>query len=132
MRFVGTVQRHQARTRERRRKVLVFLLEAIGITFLIGLVPPLRAVWYGTAGFGLLILAYVWLLISIKHRAASRHDRSPEAAPSRGHAAAAAVARYVAEGRSAWARPTFNGLGALGESDRVHVVVRPAAQAVRA
>jgi hypothetical protein len=32
----------------------------------------------------------------------------------------------VAEGRSTWARPTFNGLGSLGESDRVHVVVRTA------
>jgi len=132
MRFVGTAERHRARVRERRRKVFVFLLESIGLTFLIGLVPPLRAVWYGTAGSGLLLLVYVWLLISINHRAAAARDRSAAAAPTRGHAAAAAVARYVAEGRSTWARPTFNGLGALGESDRVHVVVRPAAQVVRA
>ena len=27
---------------------------------------------------------------------------------------------------SGWARPTFNGLGSVGEGDRVHVVVRPA------
>jgi hypothetical protein len=30
----------------------------------------------------------------------------------------------VAEGRSTRARPSFNGLGTLGEGDRVHVVVR--------
>ena len=45
-RFVGVAERRRARVRERRRKVLVFLIESIGLTFLIGLVPPLRAVWY--------------------------------------------------------------------------------------
>jgi hypothetical protein len=35
----------------------------------------------------------------------------------------------VAEGRSTWARPTFNGLGSVGEGDRVHVVVMPAGEA---
>jgi hypothetical protein len=130
VRFVGTAQRQQARTRERRRRVFVFLLETSGLTFLIGLVPPLRVIWYVSAGFAGLLVVYVWLLISIKHRASSA---LPEVdGEDRGNAAAAAVARYVAEGRSTWARPTFNGLGALGESDRVHVVVRPAAQAVRA
>jgi hypothetical protein len=32
----------------------------------------------------------------------------------------------VIEGRNGHARETFNGLEGLGESDRVHVVVRPA------
>ena len=44
-RFVGVAERRRARLRERRRKVLVFLLESIGLTFLIGLVPPLHTVW---------------------------------------------------------------------------------------
>jgi hypothetical protein len=35
----------------------------------------------------------------------------------------------VAEGRSTWARPTFNGLGTVGEGDRVHVVVMRAGEA---
>lgn len=130
MRFVGTAERHRARARERRRKVLALLLESIGLTFLIGLVPPLRAVWYLTATLSVLLAVYVWLLVSIKHRASASDERSPAAAPSGGHEAAAAVARYVAEGRSTWARPSFNGLGTLGESDRVHVVVRSAARVV--
>jgi hypothetical protein len=62
----------------------------------------------------------------MKHREATyrsaphRHSRSSHAAPSR----PAPTPRYVAEGRSTWARPSFNGLGTLGEGDRVHVVVR--------
>lgn len=123
MRFVGTAERERARTRERRRKVLTFLLESIALTILIGLVPPLRVVWYLTGGLGLLLGAYVWLLLTIKHRSAAReHGRVAAQVPVR--TAAAAVSRYVAEGRSTWARPHFNGLGALGESDRVHVVVK--------
>jgi hypothetical protein len=128
MRFVGTAERHRARARERRRKVLAFLLESIGLTLLIGLVPPLRAVWYLTATLGVLLAVYVWLLVSIKNRASADSAQSRVVLPGRGYEAAAAVARYVAEGRSTWARPNFNGLGALGESDRVHVVVRHAAR----
>jgi hypothetical protein len=130
MRFVGTAERHRARARERRRKVLAFLLESIGLTLLIGLVPPLRAVWYLTATLGVLLAVYVWLLVSIKNRASAGSAQARAVTPGRGYEAAAAVARYVAEGRSTWARPNFNGLGALGESDRVHVVVRHAARAV--
>ena len=128
MRFVGETERRRARARERRRQVFVFLLESIGITFLIGLVPPLRIMWTVSMGFGALLLVYIWLLLSIKHRAKvlpDASDRAAHAAPA--HAAPAAPAsRYVAEGRGTWARPTFNGLGTLGESDRVHVVVRTA------
>ena len=44
-RFIGDVQRRKARVRDRRRRVLVFLIEAIGVTLLMGLVPPLRIFW---------------------------------------------------------------------------------------
>ena len=37
-RFVGDAERRKARVRDRRRRVLVFLIEAIGISLLIGLV----------------------------------------------------------------------------------------------
>ena len=128
VRFLGPQERHRARARERRRHVFEFLLEGIGLTFLIGLVPPLRIMWTVSMGFGALLLVYIWLLLSIKHRAKvlpDASDRAAHAAPA--HAASAAPAsRYVAEGRGTWARPTFNGLGTLGESDRVHVVVRTA------
>ena len=43
-----------------------------------------------------------------------------------GDHAAAFAARYVIEGRNGNAHETFNGLEGLAESDRVHVVVRPA------
>ena len=125
VRFMGQAERHRARARERRRQVFTFLLESIAITFLIGLVPPLRVAWAVTGAFVALMSVYVWLLLTIKHRestyrtAPHRHARS-HASPSR----PAPSPRYVAEGRSTWARPSFNGLGSLGEGDRVHVVVR--------
>jgi Flp pilus assembly protein TadB len=128
-RFVGPAERHRARARERRRRVFVFLLESIGLTFLIGAVPPLRVVWVATGALLALLTAYVWFLVMIKHRAPQRpHERVAAAYPRpSARARVAAVAqRYVAEGHSTWARPTFNGLGCLGEGDTVHVVVRAA------
>ena len=68
------------RARERRRQVFVFLLESIGLTFLIGLVPPLRALWYVDGGVRGLLVVYVWLLLSIKHR----ESAVPHARPRRG------------------------------------------------
>jgi hypothetical protein len=127
-RFVGVAERKRARLRERRRKVLVFLIESIGLTFLIGLVPPLHAVWALTGIFGALLVLYVWLLLSIKHRAAVQpHERVRAARqPTRVKTPVTAVPRYVVDGVGGWARPTFNGLGSVGEGDRVHVVVRAA------
>ncbi|MEO8476089.1 MAG: hypothetical protein ABI572_03435 [Actinomycetota bacterium] len=126
MRFVGETERRRARARERRRQVFVFFLESIGITFLIGLVPPLRIMWTVSFLLGAMLLVYVWLLLSMKHREQGQ-PAGAHAVPARSAVPVAATqARYVAEGRSTWARPTFNGLGALGESDRVHVVVRTA------
>ena len=133
VRFLGPTERNRARTRERRRQVFTFMLEAIAITFLIGLVPPLRVAWAVTGVFMGLLAVYVWLLLTIKHREATFRT-----APHR-HAALHAVptrpapaARYVAEGRSTRARPSFNGLGSLGEGDRVHVVVRVGEATARA
>ena len=125
MRFMGQAERNRARARGRRRQVFTFLLETIGITFLIGLVPPLRVAWAVTAVFAAMLAIYVWLLLTIKHRESTyrtsphRHPRS-HAVPSR----PAPSPRYVADGNSTRARPSFNGLGTLGEGDRVHVVVR--------
>ena len=128
-RFVGPVQRRQARARERRRKVFAFLLESIGLTFLIGLVPPLRVIWVVSGALIGLLAVYVWLLLSLRARAPqSVGERAAAAqAPDAGSRVAFAptAQRYVAEGRSTRARPTFNGLGSMGEGDRVHVVVRP-------
>ncbi len=128
-RFVGTAERKRARARERRRQVFTFLLESIGITFLIGLVPPLRQVWTVTMVLGVLLGIYVWLLLAMKHAGYAGAPARPGAArPRRGRPRGMrpAPVRHAAEGRSTWARPTFNGMGTLGESDRVHVIVRPA------
>ena len=76
-----------------------------------------------------LLAVYTWMLLAMKHRNATHpHEqaRASRQPASPRMARPAAAARYVAEGRSTRARPTFNGLGALGESDRVHVVVRVA------
>jgi Flp pilus assembly protein TadB len=128
-RFVGTAERRRARARGRRKQVFTFLLESIGLSFLIGLVPPLRSLAWGvTMLLGLMLLLYVWLLLAMKHRSSTRpaHETARAARAPATPAPQAPAARYVAEGRSTWARPTFNGLGTLGESDRVHVVVRTA------
>jgi uncharacterized membrane protein (Fun14 family) len=126
MPFVGTAERQRSRARERRRQVFTFLLESIGISFLIGLVPPLRAMWNVTTVLGVLMGLYIWLLLYMKNQGqmAPAHEQARAARSPGTRAPHAANTRFVAEGRSTWARPTFNGLGTLGESDRVHVVVR--------
>ena len=129
VRFVGSARRERACARERRRRVLIVLLEALAVTFLIGLVPPLRAMWSATAAIGVLLVLYVWLLLAVKQRARARAsgdgggETSIVSTPATPRAA---VSRHVAEGAMAWARPHFNGLAGIGEGDRVHVVVRPA------
>ncbi len=129
-RFIGDAERRRARIRDRRKRVLVFLIESVGVTALMGLVPPLRVIWNVTLALTILLGAYLWMLISIKRRSvadprdAAREARVP---PDR---AAAFAARYVMEGRNGHARQTFNGLEGLAESDRVHVVVRPASELV--
>jgi Flp pilus assembly protein TadB len=128
-RFVGTVERRRTRARERRRQVFTFLLESIALSFLIGLVPPLRSIAWGVSVvLGLTLLLYVWLLLAMKHRspALADHETARAARVPAARTQRPLQPRYVAEGRSTWARPTFNGLGTLGESDRVHVVVRAA------
>lgn len=126
MRFLGPGERGRVRAQERRRRVFVLLLEAIGFTFLIGLVPPLRDVWKATAGLVGLLVVYVWLLVAIKQREQALRVAKADPAAARAPRVATrpAVQRYVAEGSGRLARPTFNGLGSLGEGDLVHVVVR--------
>jgi hypothetical protein len=124
VRFLGPQDRQRARVKARRRRVLVFLLEGLGISFLIGLVPPLHAVWIASGIFAGVLLLYVWALLTIKARATHPHEQVQAARvpakPRPTHP------RYVADGVKAQARPTFNGLGMLGEGDRVHVVVKTA------
>lgn len=105
-RFVGKGSRSRVRARERRRRVLSVLGEAIGFTVLIGAFPPLRAMWFLSAVFAVLLLGYVLLLLRVsaarrssgRRRIAALPDtdvtvlRSPSndasAGPYRKHAAA--------------------------------------------
>lgn len=125
-RFIGDAERRRARVLDRRRRVLVFLIEAIAVSFLMGLVPPLRVFWNVTLALALALGAYVWMLLSIKHRSTTDPRAAAREARLPGDHAAAFAARYVIEGQNGHARKRFNGLERLGESDRVHVVVRPA------
>jgi Flp pilus assembly protein TadB len=120
-RFIGDAERRRARARDRRRRVLVFLIESIGVTFLIGLVPPLRVFWYASVAFGILLLAYVWLLISLKQREASPEGESSMSPRER---AAAFAARHVLEARNG--RAGGSHVIPARDRDPVHVVVRPA------
>jgi hypothetical protein len=62
-RFVGPRERARLRARERRRQVLVFLFEAIGLTGLIGLFPPLRGMMLATGVLAFLLLVYLALIV---------------------------------------------------------------------
>ncbi|HXF73948.1 MAG TPA: hypothetical protein VNO79_15230 [Actinomycetota bacterium] len=124
-RFLGPRERARARARARRRRVLAFLLEAVGLTFLIGLAPPLRPVWYATGVLAGALALYVWLLLWLKGR-----EPGPRlvasAPPGRATGTFARAQRYVAEGVSRIPRPAWGGLGEVGDDDLVHVVVRRA------
>ena len=126
--FLGRRARAQARARERRRRVLVLMLESIALTALIGLVPPLRAMWYATAILLVLLGGYVWALLTMKARADAQ-DPADRARPPRPHPRVRRPARqrYAADAGGRTARRSFNGLPAFGD-DLVNIVVKPAAE----
>jgi hypothetical protein len=126
MAFLGPRGRAEQRARERRRRVFVVLIETIGLSFLIGLVPPLRSLWYVTMLGLVLLAAYVWMLLWIKQRAPhaevlerNRVVKVPEARPS------APPAKYVADASSRTPRPAYHGL-TVDADDLVNIVVKPA------
>jgi hypothetical protein len=61
-RFVGSRERARLRARERRRRIVVVLLEAMGLTALIGVFPPLRPMLFVTGFLALLLLVYLGLV----------------------------------------------------------------------
>jgi hypothetical protein len=128
MAFVGSRERAKERARQRRRRVFVFMLESIGLTFLMGLVPPLRAMWYASGALALLLALYVWLLVSIKARTSevASFARSREAAPP--ERPRPQRQRYATDAAGRTPRPAFNGLSSLAADELVNVVVRPASR----
>lgn len=75
-RFVGRPGRAKARLRERRRRVLSILGEAIAFTALIGAFPPLRAMWAIT-GF-LVAMAALYVVMLVRLRSRTRTETLPE------------------------------------------------------
>jgi hypothetical protein len=120
VRFLGPDDRRRARARDRRRKVFVALLELIVLSALIGIVPPLRQVWYVTAGLGGVLVLYVWVLLSIKGRVTM--VRQP--------ARPASAMHPVATPSFAVAAPLPDEGIFDFEDDAVHVVVREASVGV--
>jgi hypothetical protein len=117
VRFLGPDDRRRARARDRRRKLFVALIELIALSFLMGLVPPLRQVWYVTSGLGAVLVLYVWALLSMKARGAPvrqpglpAHAMQPVATPSFASAAPEQIFDF--------------------EDESVHVVVREASVGV--
>jgi len=126
--FIGLRARAQARARERRRRVLIVLIESLVLTALIGLVPPLRAMWYATATLLVLLAGYVWALLTMKAQADAHHPARPrETAATAPASPRPTRQRYAADASNRTARRSFNGLPAFGD-DLVNIVVRPAAE----
>jgi hypothetical protein len=127
--FIGLRARAQARARERRRRVLMVLIESLVLTALIGLVPPLRAMWYATATLLVLLVGYVWALLTMKARADAHDPARPRQTAATAPASPRPTRqRYAADASNRTARRSFNGLPAFGD-DLVNIVVRPAAEA---
>jgi hypothetical protein len=78
-RFVGRNARTRLRARERRRQVYVFLLEAIGLTGLMGLFPPLRGMLVVSGFLVALLVAYTAMVIRATRAAPIRRDARPAA-----------------------------------------------------
>lgn len=89
-RFLGRQDRSRARVHHRRRQVVTILLELIAVTFLIGLVPPLRPMMLGTVILCLALGAYLFALSRVRVA-----QGRPSAEPRR---AAATPAPPVADG----------------------------------
>jgi hypothetical protein len=64
-RFMGS-ERQRVRVRRRRRVIFMALLEVSALSLIIGLFPPLRPMLLGSAGLGLIVLAYGALLVRIR------------------------------------------------------------------
>jgi hypothetical protein len=78
-RFVGRGTRSRVRARERRRRVIAVLGEAIGFTALIGAFPPLRPMWFLTGVFALFLCVYLLLLIRVRAPSQPRAVTLPRA-----------------------------------------------------
>lgn len=76
-RFVGRHARTRLRAQDRRRQVYVFLLEAIGLTGLMGLFPPLRGMLVISGFLVALLVAYTAMVVQATRTAPVRREAHP-------------------------------------------------------
>ena len=115
--FVGTRERARERARARRRRVFVFMIESTGIAFLIGLVPPLRAMWLVAGSLMILLALYTWMLVTLREREVPASRRP--VAPVRVNGSANTVdgsARHTTNGHRSNGRAVHNGQASNGHA----------------
>jgi hypothetical protein len=83
-RFSGPDQ-GRALVRQRRRQVFMVLLEATGLTFLMGLFPPFRIMLWFTALLVLVLLVYMAALVKLRAEEVERARRHRMVARGRGY-----------------------------------------------
>lgn len=115
--FVGTRERARERARARRRRVFVFMIESTGIAFLIGLVPPLRAIWLVAGSMMILLALYTWLLVTLREREgpASRRPMAPVRVNGSAHAVDGS-ARHATNGHRSNGQTVHNGHASNGHA----------------
>ena len=74
-RFLGPQDRQRARMRRRRRLLFVALLDLIGLTLIMGMFQPFRAVLFATAFLTGVLVLYVGLLIRFRAMEDGRAER---------------------------------------------------------
>ena len=115
--FVGTRERARERARARRRRVFMFMIESTGIAFLIGLVPPLRAIWLVAGSLMILLALYTWLLVTLREREGPASRRPVAAVRVNGSAHAVnGSARHTTNGHKSNGRAVQNGHASNGHA----------------
>ena len=124
MRFMSPKARERQRILERRRQVLTLLIEATAITFIIGLIPPLRVFWIITSAFGVALFGFVWMLVRLKTIEGGAHGIAQQNADYHRVSAITngTTDRFIADRTGRLAKTSYAGLAAYTEDD-VHVVV---------
>lgn len=122
--FIGTRERRRARTVARRRRVFTVLLEALALTLLIGLFPPLRGMWFATIAVAVLLAAYCALLVHYKEAERASNNARVRHLPARPEAVDVPLGPAAPPPKWQYDTDPKLKLGVLGDNDRVHVVVR--------
>ena len=79
-RFLGERARAYVRARDLRRRVFTLLVEATGLSAVIGLAPPLRAVWLATLVLVVGLVGYCLWLVKLKEEYETELHRGPKQA----------------------------------------------------